>query len=179
MLFPNYRRSVIKSLIVVLFEFPLFLGLILALVIYWNEKDFELMMDSIMFCLLMLMIFCFRIPLLIGGIKKMYLLKRGEVIDADLLYFKWRAGVTIIKVKYTYLYKYKKYVKKEIYRYCQCNRIRLRNCAVDETKDWQNNVKVPIVVYKGKSFMLFHHIGLYDELYHGITVKIKRGAYNL
>lgn len=102
MLFPNYRRSVIKSLIVVLFEFPLFLGLILALVIYWTGKDFELVMVSIIYCLLMFMIFCIRLSLLIGGIKKMYLLKRGEVIDADLLYFKWIAGVAIIKVKYTY-----------------------------------------------------------------------------
>lgn len=39
MLFPNYRKGIIRTIIITIFELPLAIGMIPAFVIYLMEKD--------------------------------------------------------------------------------------------------------------------------------------------
>ena len=55
-------------------------------------------------------------------------------------------------------------------RYLQANYHRFHCYDIDETKEWQENARIPILVYKKQSCVLFYSIGIYDELYFGKEV---------
>lgn len=170
MLYPNYRKGIIRTIIITIFELPLAIGMIPAFVIYLMEKDIGIMLVTLIMEFLMVFLLYLRIDLLIRGIKVIYFLKKGKLIEADLIYFKWKIDSRIITVKYTYIQQGGKYTKKERRRYLQDNYHKFHYYDIDETKEWQENARIPILVYKKQSCVLFYSIGIYDEFYFGKEV---------
>lgn len=167
MLVPNYRKGIIRTISITIFELPLTIGMVAALVILWMEKDYQFLLVALILEIFMILLLYFRIDLLIRGMKLIYLLKKGELFEADLIYFKWKKDSRIIMVKYTYLYEGKTHTKKERCYYLKDNYHKFHYYDIDETKECQENVRVPILVYKKQSYMLFDCIGIYDAFYFG------------
>ena len=159
---PNYLKYILKSGIFVLINISFGMGLVYFIPI---EKKLEILFNCMLFLIIIIMNLCIRIPGLVRGISMIVCLEKGELIEADVIEFEGsNSPPAIAKICYIYSYEGTKHMDKDRCWYCNRDLFKLN---MDENSKYQKNVKIPIVVYRRKTFALFHCIGLYDELYYG------------